>query len=76
MFDIYIQQVLVLMADGDINLRATWIFSRNDMLANVGVLIAAVLIAYTQTGWSYIIIGLMITGIVIYSAVKIINEAK
>lgn len=68
--------LLTRFRDGDINLRATWICSRNDMLANVGVLIAAGLVAYTQTGWPDIIIGLIIAGIVIYSAIKIINEAK
>jgi len=33
--------LLTRFRDGDINLRATWICSRNDMIGNVGVLIAA-----------------------------------
>lgn len=68
--------LLTRFRDGDINLRATWICSRNDMFANVGVLIAAGLVAYLQSGWPDIIVGLIIAGIVIYSAVKIINEAR
>ncbi len=68
--------LLTRFRDGDINLRSTWICSRNDMIANVGVLIAAGLVAYTQTGWPDIIIGLIIAGIVVHSAIKIINEAK
>ncbi|VAW98536.1 Cobalt-zinc-cadmium resistance protein CzcD [hydrothermal vent metagenome] len=68
--------LLTRFREGDINLRATWICSRNDMLANIGVLIAAGLVAYTQTGWPDIIVGLIIAAIVIYSAIKIINEAK
>lgn len=61
---------------GDINLRATWICSRNDMIANIGVLIAAGLVAYTQTGWPDIVIGLIIAGVVIHSAIKIVTEAR
>ncbi len=68
--------LLTRFRDGDINLRATWICSRNDMIANVGVLIAAGLVAYTQTGWPDIIIGLIIAGIVVRSATNIISEAK
>jgi len=36
---------------GDINLRAVWICSRNDMLANIGVLVAAGLVVLTQEAW-------------------------
>ena len=67
--------LLTRFRDGDINLRATWICSRNDMLANIGVLIAAGLVAYTQTGWPDIIIGVIIALVVVQSAIKIIKEA-
>ena len=36
--------LLARFRDGDINLRATWICSRNDMIGNVGVLLAAALV--------------------------------
>ena len=62
--------------DGDINLRATWICSRNDMLGNVGVLIAAGLVMWLESGWPDIIIGLMIALVVIRSALRITLEAR
>jgi len=62
--------------DGDINLRATWICSRNDMIGNVGVLIAAGLVLWLESGWPDIIIGLMIALIVIRSALRISMEAR
>ncbi len=68
--------LLTRFRDGDINLRATWICSRNDMIANVGVLIAAALVAYTQTAWPDIVIGLIIAAVVVHSAQKIIHEAR
>lgn len=61
--------------DGDINLRATWICSRNDMIGNVGVLIAAGLVIWLESGWPDIIIGLMIALVVIRSASRIGKEA-
>ena len=68
--------LLTRFRDGDINLRATWICSRNDMTANVGVMIAAALVAYTQSAWPDIITGLIIAAIVMHSALNIIREAR
>ena len=67
--------LLTRFRDGDINLRATWICSRNDMIGNVGVLIAAGLVMWLDSGWPDIVIGLIIAGLVIYSAQKIGFEA-
>lgn len=67
--------LLTRFRDGDINLRATWICSRNDMIGNVGVLIAAGLVIWLESGWPDIIIGLMIAGVVIRSATAIGIEA-
>lgn len=67
--------LLMRFRDGDINMRATWICSRNDMIGNVGVLIAAWLVFYTGRGWPDIVIGLIIAGVVTHSAWKIIHEA-
>ena len=61
--------------DGDINLRATWICSRNDMIGNVGVLLAAGLVIWLESGWPDILIGLMIALVVIRSALRISMEA-
>ncbi len=62
--------------DGDINLRATWICSRNDMLGNVGVLVAAGLVGWLGSMWPDIVIGLMIAALVIRSAVRVVREAR
>jgi len=49
-----------------------WIRSHNDMLENIGALIAAALVASTHTVWLDIIMGLIIAIIVIHSSIKII----
>lgn len=61
--------------NGDINLRAVWICSRNDMLANIGVLLAAILVAVMQSAWPDIIIGLLIASVIVHSAWKIVYES-
>ncbi|NNG12774.1 MAG: cation transporter [Halobacteria archaeon] len=61
---------------GDINLRATWICSRNDMIGNVGVLVAAGLVMWLDSMWPDIVIGLLIALVVIRSALRIITEAR
>jgi cation diffusion facilitator family transporter len=67
--------LLTRFRDGDINLRATWICSRNDMIGNVGVLIAAGMVWWLGAAWPDIVTGLMIAMVVIYSATRIANEA-
>jgi cation diffusion facilitator family transporter len=62
--------------DGDINLRATWICSRNDMLGNIGVLVAAGLVSRLGALWPDIVIGLVIAAVVVRSALRIIREAR
>jgi Co/Zn/Cd efflux system component len=68
--------MLTRFRDGDINLRATWICSRNDMIGNIGVLLAAGLVAWLGSPVPDIVIGLLIASVVIHSAWKIVIEAK
>ncbi len=68
--------LLLKFRSGDVNMRASWICSRNDVLANVGVLLAAGLVAWLGSPWPDLIIGALIAALVIYSAGKILLEAK
>ena len=68
--------LLVRFRDGDINLRATWICSRNDMIGNLGVLLAAALVIWTGSPLPDIVIGLLIAAVVVHSAWRIVNEAN
>ncbi|MBL4743066.1 MAG: cation transporter [Cycloclasticus sp.] len=68
--------LLMAYKDGDINMRATWVCTRNDMINNVGVLIAAVLVYWLSSPLPDIIIGLVIAAIIIRSAWGVIGEAR
>jgi cation diffusion facilitator family transporter len=61
--------------EGDINLRATWLCSRNDVLASAGVLIAAALVIVTDSFWPDAIIGMIIALVVVKTASGVAIEA-
>lgn len=61
--------------DDDINMRSTWICSRNDIIANSGVLIAAFCVSYFNSKWPDVIVGTLIALIFLKSAFHILNDS-
>ena len=59
----------------DVNMASTWECSRNDVISNVGVLIAAALVAVTSSPWPDIFIGLAMAAVVLRSAVRVLGES-
>ena len=59
----------------DINMHSTWVCSRNDIVANTSVLLAAALVAATQSKLPDIIVGLLITTIFLKSAISILKAS-
>ena len=68
--------ILARFRDGDANVRAVWLFSRNDALANVAVIVAAVLVAWTNSAWPDLIVAACIAGLFIHSSTGIIRNAR
>lgn len=60
----------------DINMRSTWLCSRNDIVSNVGVIVASVLVGLSNSGWPDLIVGVAIACLFLKSAYEVINEAK
>ena len=61
--------------DTDLNVKSAWICSRNDVLGNVSVIGAGLLVGYLGSMWPDIIVGLGIASIILYSSIGIIKEA-
>lgn len=59
----------------DLNMRSTWLCSRNDLMANSSVIIAAGLVALTGSLWPDILVGLAIAALFMHSAGQVIREA-
>ena len=62
--------------DDDINMRSAWICSRNDVIGNAAVLVAAAAVAATGSPWPDIVIGLAVALVFGRSAVQIVREAS
>jgi cation diffusion facilitator family transporter len=59
----------------DVNMASTFECSRNDVISNIGVLIAAGLVAATKSPWPDIVIGLAMAAIVLRSAVRVLGDS-
>ena len=62
--------------DSDVNMRSAWLCSRNDVLANLGVLLAAAGVAWTQSPWPDLVVGVSISALILKSAIEILKDAK
>ena len=59
--------------DGGAHMKASWIFSANDVIANLGVIIAGGLVAWTGSRYPDLVIGLIIGMIVLNGARRILK---
>jgi len=59
----------------DLNMRSTWLCSRNDIIANAGVLIAAFGVYVTQSVWPDVLIGGAIAILFLKSALTVLTES-
>jgi len=60
----------------DINMRSVWLCSRNDLIANAGVLLAASAVRITLSSWPDITIGALICAMFVRSALLVAREAR
>jgi Co/Zn/Cd efflux system component len=60
----------------DINMRSAWICSRNDVIGNAAVLVAAGAVAVTGSPWPDIVIGLLVASVFARSAVQVVRDAS
>lgn len=69
--------VLLLMRykDGDANVRSVWLCSRNDAIGNVAVLVAALGVWGSGTGWPDVIVAGVMAALFLSSSVQIIRQA-
>lgn len=62
--------------DEDINMRSVWLCSRNDLIANVLVLLAASAVWITVSPWPDLAVGALICALFLRSAVAVAREAR
>ena len=67
--------ILVRYKDGDANVRSVWLCSRNDAIGNVAVMLAALAVWGTGTGWPDLIVAALMAGLFLNSAAQILIQA-
>ncbi|MFC1747234.1 cation transporter [Pseudomonadota bacterium] len=61
--------------NGEVHMRASWIYSKNDIIANIGVILGGALVAWQGAAWPDLVIGLVIACLVIRGGVHIMRDA-
>ena len=59
----------------DINLRSTWLCSRNDLIANGAVLVAAAAVAWSGSLWPDLVVGAGIAALFLRTAGSVLRES-
>lgn len=67
---------LLRFRNGDANMRAVWLFSRNDAIGNAAVVVAAGLVAWLGSAWPDLIVAFAIAGLFLHSSWSIIRDAR
>ncbi|MGV1827103.1 MULTISPECIES: cation diffusion facilitator family transporter [Rhizobium/Agrobacterium group] len=68
--------VLIPHRKGDANMRAVWLFSRNDAIGNLAVVAAAGLVWWMGTQWPDLVVAFAVAGLFLQSAWSIIRDAR
>ena len=61
---------------GDSNMRSVWLCSRNDVIGNFAVLLAALGVFGTGTGWPDVIVASIMGGLALQGAWHVIRQAS
>lgn len=60
---------------GDANMRSAWICSRNDVLGNLAVLLAAMGVFGTGTGWPDVIVAIIMASLALQGSWLVVRQA-
>lgn len=61
--------------DGDANMRSAWLCTRNDVLGNLAVLLAAAGVFGTGHGWPDLVVALVMAALALQGAATVIRHA-
>lgn len=62
--------------DREVHMKASWIFSTNDVIANMGVILAGFLVLVFKANWPDLVVGLIISAIVLRGGIRILSLSK
>lgn len=62
--------------EGDANMRAVWLCSRNDAIGNVAVVAAAGAVALTGQAWPDLVVAVVMAGLALHSSRAVLRQAS
>lgn len=68
--------ILARHRNGGVHMRASWIFSTNDVLANLGVIVSGGLVWWLDSPLPDLVIGVLISALVIHGGCRILSAAR
>lgn len=60
----------------DVNMHSSWVCSRNDLVANAGVILAGLLVLLTGHVWPDVLVGVIIAILFIRSSLDVLRQAR
>ena len=67
--------ILAKYKDGDANVRSVWLCSRNDAIGNIAVMLAALGVWQTATGWPDLIVAAIMAGLFLSSSFQVLRQS-
>lgn len=74
--NVMVMRLLTRYRKGEVHLRAAWIFTRADVVANIAVILSAVIVWVSGSRFPDLIVGFAIAAYVIREAIEILREAR
>jgi Co/Zn/Cd efflux system component len=62
--------------EGDANMRSVWLCTRNDAIGNVAVLLAALGVFGTGTGWPDLLVATVMAGLALSAGLSVLRQAR
>jgi cation diffusion facilitator family transporter len=61
--------------EGEVHMRASWVFSKNDVIANLGIILGGVLVYLLDSRFPDLVIGIAISLLVIRGGIHIVKDS-
>ncbi len=74
--NLFVAALLYRFREGNANMRAVWLCTRNDAIGNIAVMLAAVGVFGTHTAWPDWIVALLMAGLAIHSGTLVLRQAR
>ncbi len=71
-----VAMMLYKFKNGNSNMQSVWLCSRNDIVANIAIIFAAIITFYTKNNWADLIVALIMASLAITSSFTIIKLAR